>query len=199
MKKTVVTISRQFGCGAHEIGTKLAERLGVPYYDKELILLAAKESGFDEALFNFYDERLSRSFLYSLSVEGYNSFSDNLGSLEDKIFLYQYETIRKAGEKSCVIVGRCADYILDGEEGTVKVFLYADDDYRMKRVINEYGVDEKSAAKEIRHTDKQRAKFYNFYSDKKWGEASTYDLCINVAKIGADNTVDLIADYIDKR
>lgn len=194
MKKIIITLGRQFGCGARDIGKRVAENLGIDYFDKEIMKIAAKESGIDEKLFAYYDERPSRSFLYNVSLEGYSFMNNTASTIEDRVFQYQFEAIKKAGEKSCVIVGRCADYIFDGDESAFRVFIRADDDYRLKRVMNKYSMDEKSASKEIRNVDKKRAKFHDFYSDSKWGDASSYDLCINVSKLGADNAVDIICE-----
>ena len=132
MKNFVITIGRQFGCGAHEIGTKLAEKLGVPYYDKEIIKRASKESGFDENLFHFYDEKPTRSFLFNVSTDGLVPMGNSGLSLEDQIIQYQFDTIKKvASEGNCIIVGRCAEYILRERKDVVSVFLHADDEYRM--------------------------------------------------------------------
>ncbi|MCC8074260.1 MAG: cytidylate kinase-like family protein [Clostridiales bacterium] len=200
MKKYVITIGRQFGCGAHEIATKLSEKLGVPVYDKEIIKRAAKDSGFDENIFSFYDEKPTNSFLYSVSLDGISAISSGDTTLENQVLKYQFDTIHKvADEGSCIIVGRCADYILRENENLLSVFLHADDDFRLERVVKIYGMDEKTAAKEIKSTDKKRARFYNFYSDNTWGEASAYDLTINVSRFGIDNTVDLISDYVTQK
>lgn len=200
MKHYVITISRQFGCGAHEIGTKLAEKLGVPYYDKELLKRAAKESGFDENLFKFYDERPTSSFLFNISADGYTSVTDTGITLEDKIFQFQFDSIRRAADEgSCIIVGRGSDYILRDMPNMLSVFLHGSDEFRRARVIKQYGISEKSAAKEIKTTDKKRARFHNFYCDSKWGEAASYDLSIDVSRIGVDETVELLEDFIRKR
>lgn len=198
LKNYVITIGRQYGCGAREIGSKLAKRLNIPYYDKELIKLAAKESGFDENIFCLYDERATRSYLYNLSTDGFAAISGNSTTLEDQVFQYQFDTIRKvADEGSCIIVGRCADYILKDNPNMLSIFLHADDEYRHKRIVQEYGIDKKSAAKEMKSIDKKRMRFHNFYSEEKWGDAKTYDLTINVSKLGVDQTVDLIEAYIN--
>lgn len=200
MKNYVITISRQFGCGAHEIATKLSEKLGVPYYDKEILKRAAKESGFDENLFIFYDEKPTGSFLFNISADGYTSVTNTGITLEDKIFQYQFDTIRKLAEEgSCIIVGRCSDYILKDFPNLLTVFLHANNDFRRDRIISQYGISEKNAAKEIKSTDKKRARFHNFYCDSKWGDACTYDLSIDVSRLGIDNTVDLIENYINKK
>lgn len=198
MKNYVISIGRQFGCGAHEIATKLSERLEVPYYDKEIIKRAAKDSGFDENLFSFYDERPTSSFLYSVSTDGFASLTNSGGMLEDQVFQYQFDTIRKvASEGSCIIVGRCADYILRENPNLLTVFLHADDDFRRERVVKRYGISEKNAMREIKSVDRKRARFHNFYCDEKWGNAAAYDLSIDVSRFGIDNTVDLISAYIN--
>ena len=184
MKKHIISIGRQYGCGAHEIATKLSEKLGIPYYDKEIIKRAAKDSGFDEHIFTFYDERPTRSFLYNVSTDGFSNIASNGLALEDQVFQYQFDTIRKVAEEgSCIIVGRCADYILKDDEALLTIFLHASDDFRQKRVVEEYGVEPKNAPKEMKAMDKKRAKFHNFYSEEKWGEATTYDLAINLSLI----------------
>lgn len=200
MKNFVITIGRQFGCGAHEIGTRLAERLGVAYYDKEIIKRAAQDSGFDEKLFHFYDEKPTSSFLFNVSADGYIPIGNDTMSLEDRIIQYQFDTIKKvASEGSCIIVGRCADYVLRDYTNTLSVFLHGDYDYRINRIVNLYGISEKDAAKEIKSTDKKRAKFHNFYSDSRWGEADTYDLAVDVSKLGLDETVELIASLVERK
>ncbi len=196
----IITIGRQFGCGAHEIGTKLAEKLEVPYYDKELMKRASKDSGFDENLFNFYDEKPTRSFLFNVSTDGLVPMGNEGMSLEDRIVQYQFDTIKSVAEEgSCIIVGRCAEYILRDYDNMVSVFLHADDEYRLDRIVNLYGYSRKDALKELKAMDKKRAKFHNFYSDEKWGDAATYSLCIDVSTLGIDETVELIADYINKK
>ena len=143
------------------------------------------------------DERPTRSFLYNVSTDGFSNIASNGLALEDQVFQYQFDTIRKVAEEgSCIIVGRCADYILKEDEALLTIFLHASDKFREKRVIEKYGVEPKNVAKEMKNTDKKRAKFHNFYSEEKWGEATTYDLAINVAKLGIDGTVDLISEYI---
>lgn len=200
MKKYIITIGRQFGCGAHEIATKLSKTLDIPYYDKEIIKRAAKESGFNENIFTFYDERPITSFLYNMSTDGYSGMLNNGVPLEDQVVQYQFDTIRKvAREGSCIIVGRCADYILKEFPNLLTVFLHADDDFRIKRVNELYGLTGKSASKELKSVDKKRAKFHDFYSDDRWGDVTTYDLSIDVSKLGLDETVDLISYYVNKK
>ena len=195
----VITIGRQFGCGAREIGTKLAERMNISYYDKEIIKRASKDSGFDENLFKFYDEKPTNSFLFNVSSNGVIPLGNNGLSLENQIVQFQFDTIKKVAEEdSCIIVGRCADYILRDNKNLVSVYLHADEDYRKNRIMSEYGYSDKEALKQMKAMDKKRAKFHNFYSDNSWGDASTYDLSIDVSKLGIDHTVDLIAEYLNK-
>lgn len=198
MKKYVITIGRQYGAGAHEISEKLSKRLEIPYYDKELLKQSAKDSGIDERLFKFYDEKPTKSFLYALSTEGFPMAFSSTENLQDKIFNYQYSTIQKLADKqSCIIVGRCADYILKDYENLLTVFLHADYEYRLNRVVNLYGVSAKESKDMINQNDKKRAQFHNFYSPEKWGGGDTYDLNINVARLGIDETVELIAKYAE--
>lgn len=200
MKKFVISISRQFGCGGSEIAEKLSKKLNIPYYDKEIIKRAAKDSGFDESLFIFYDEKPTRSFLYNISADGFSGIANAGKTLEEQIFQWQFDTIRKvAQEGSCIIVGRCADYILQEDPDLVKIFLHANDTFRRKRAVNFYGINEKNAAKEIKANDKKRSRFHNFYSDKAWGDAAAYDLSLDVSAIGIDNTVELIEYYLNKK
>ena len=195
----VITIGRQFGCGAREIGNRLAEKMNIAYYDKEIIKRASKESGFDEDLFKFYDEKPTSSFLFNVSTDGLIPMNNTGLSLEDQIVQFQFDTIKKvAAEGSCIIVGRCADYILRDNKGLVSVFLHADDEYRKNRIVKEYNCSDKDAIKQMKTVDKKRAKFHNFYSENSWGSASTYDLSIDVSKLGIDSTVDLIAEYVNK-
>ncbi len=200
MKKFVLTISRQFGCGAHETGTKLAEKLGIKYYDKELIARSAKDYGFDENVIAHYDEKPTKSFLYSIVTEGFPIAMSNQMPIDERIFQFTSETIQKvADESSCIIVGRCSDYILKGRDDLVTVFLHADLDYRIKRVTEIYGVSEKESKDKIVKTDKKRAQFHNFRSPDKWGSGDLYDLNIDMTKLGVDKTVDLICEYLKIR
>jgi len=195
MKNVIFTIGRQYGSGGRIIGKKLAEELGIPFYDKELLTMAAKDSGFCEEIFETHDERPTSSFLYSLVMGGYGS--DSM-PLNHKLFLAQFETIKKIAKQGpCVIIGRCADYALEGMPNVVNVFIHADLDSRVKRVVEEYGEDSKQAISLINKTDKKRANYYNYYSDKKWGAMDTYNLSIDSGKIGIENAVKLIKSFAD--
>lgn len=199
---TIITIGRQYGSGGREIGKKLAERLNIPYYDRELLSRAAKESGFCEEMIENHDERPTNSFLYNLVMDTY-SFGYNTSSFVDmpishKIFLAQFDTIKKiANEGGCVIVGRCADYALADYPNCVNVFIHADESHRVKRIMERNNISESKAKDEISKKDKQRQSYYNYYSSKKWGRSDTYDLSINSAKLGIDGTVNLLAQYVE--
>ena len=186
--KVVITIARQFGSGGREVGEKLANQLGIPFYDKALIHLAAKESGIDEDLFDFADEKSFRSF--------WNASAGNTGFYGNRISLFN--SIRKLAENgSCVIVGRCADYILRGDEHTISVFIHSSEQDRLNRVIHTYGIPEKDAKDVMTKTDKKRAAYYNYYSGEKWGRADNYDLSIKSCASGIDGAVDLIIKFAD--
>lgn len=199
--RSVITISREFGSGGKEIGQKLAEKLGVPFYDKELLEQASKHSGICEDLFYKHDETYSGSLLYSLVMGAYPTTSDGKlypdMPLNHKIFLAQFETIRKlAAEGPCVIIGRCADYVLAETCETIDIFVYGDMADKKKRILERYDIEKNKCEDFIKKTDKRRAGYYNYYTDRKWGVAAHYDLCVNSSRLGIDGTVKLLMDYI---
>lgn len=196
----IITIGRQCGSGGKMIGTMLAERMGVKCYDKELLALAAKHSGLCQELFEKHDERPTSSFLYSLVMDSYSMGYTSSGfadmPLNHKIFLAQFDTIKKlANESSCVIVGRCADYALADFPNVVNVYLYADLQSRIARIARRHDVTDAKAKDLIQKTDKSRASYYNYYTNKKWGEATGYDLCLNTASLGIDGTIHMIREF----
>lgn len=201
---TVITIGRQFGSGGREIGEMLAEHYGIKCYDKELLSRAAKESGFCEEMIQNHDERPTNSFLYNLVMDTY-SFGYNASSFVDmpishKVFLAQFDTIKNiASEGPCVIVGRCADYALADFKNVLNLFIYADEECKIKRIKERFDdVNSDDKAREMMSKkDKQRQSYYNYYSSKKWGRASSYDLCINSSILGIDGTVKFIIQYIE--
>ena len=199
---TVITIGRQFGSAGREIGEKVAEYFGIKCYDKELLTRAAKESGFCEEMIQNHDERPTSSFLYNLVMDTY-SFGYNTSSFVDmpishKVFLAQFDTIKKIAEEGpCVIVGRCADYALADYTNVIHLFIYADEAAKVKRIMERYNLTEPKARDMIIKKDKQRQSYYNYYSSKKWGRADSYDLCINSSVLGEDGTVKLITQYVE--
>ena len=199
---TIVTIGRQYGSGGREIGEKLAKRLNIPFYDKDLLSRAAKESGFCQEMIENHDERPTNSFLYNLVMDtysfGYNSSSFVDMTISHKIFLAQFDTIKKiADEGACVIVGRCADYSLAEYPNCVHVFIHADEEHKIKRIMERRNMTESKARDAINKKDKQRQSYYNYYSSKKWGRSDTYDLSINSGRLGIDGTVNLLAQYVE--
>ena len=198
MGNKIYTIGREFGSGGRNVGEKLANRLGIKLYDKELLQQAAKESGFCEEIFQNHDEKPTSSFLYSLvmdtySVSGYSSTPFLDMPLNHKVFLAQFETIKKIAEReSCVIVGRCADYALSDNPDCLNVFIHANMDYRIRNISKNLNLTENKAKDLIQKNDKQRASYYNYYTSKKWGDSSSYHLTLDSGKLGTDGCVDMI-------
>ena len=201
MANKIYTIGREFGSGGREVGEKLAAKLGIKLYDKELLQQAAKDSGFCEEIFENHDEKPTNSFLYSLvmdtySVSGYSAAPFLDMPLNHKVFLAQFETIKKIAEKeSCVIVGRCADYALSDNPDCINVFIHADMDIRIKNVSKNLNITENKARDIINKTDKQRASYYNYYTSKKWGDSKSYNLSLDAGKLGTDNCMEMILKF----
>lgn len=197
----VITISRQYGSGGREIGAKIAQKFGIPFYDNELITRAAKESGFAEAVFENAEKKATNSLLYSIAM-GMSSYgSQDLGfsnlSLDDRIYIAQSNVIRKVAEEGpCVIIGRCADYILKDMDNVVHLFIHADMPFRIERAVSIDGVDRSRAEDTILKNDKRRANYYNYHSGEKWGLATNYHLCIDSSYLGIDHAVDSICTFI---
>ena len=199
MQKKLITIGRQFGSGGSEIGSALAEELGVKCYDKEILFEAAKKSGMCEAVASQYDERGQQSFLYSLATTGYFGNHVDYQPINAKLYGAQFQLIRSIADEdaSSIFIGRCADYVLEEREELVKIYISADIDYRVKRIAKKYNINESEALKLIQKRDKQRASYYNFYTSKKWSEAASYDLCINSSKVGTIGAVQLILNFLN--
>ena len=203
--KVIYTIGRQFGSGGRKVGRTLAEKLGIPFYDKELLTLAAKDSGLSEALFHNADEKPTSSLLYSLVMGNYPMSSGALGfnemPLNDQLFLIQSKTIKKiADQGSCVLIGRCADYILRDHPRHVNIFITADMRDRIARLREtNAGISESDAEIYLEKADKKRSSYYNYYSNKTWGAAATYHLCINSSVFGLDRTTEYIKAFIDEK
>lgn len=196
----VFTIGRQFGSGGRQVGKTLAEKLGIPFYDKELIAISARDSGLSEALFSNADEKATSSIFYSLVMGNYPMASGALGvtemPLNDQLFLIQSKTIKRlASEGSCVIVGRCADYILRDMDNVVNIFVHADLKNRVERAVRVYEVPENKAEDVCLKADKQRANFYNYYSDRKWGMCRTYDLSLDSGMLGIEGCAEQIISF----
>lgn len=200
-KKIIITIGRQFGSGGRTIGKMLAEKLGIAYYDKELINLASKESGICGEFFEKADEKTSGSLLKALAM-GFSMnnaiFQSNDYLSNESLFQIQSDVIRKvAAEQSCILVGRCADYILREDPDCISVFISASPEDRIKRAMGYNNISEKEAEETIHKADKSRASYYNYYTDKNWGAAESYDLCINSSLYGLERTTDFIQAFVE--
>lgn len=202
-KKIIIAIGRQYGSGGRFVGKKLAEQLGVAYYDKELINLASQESGICGEFFERADERNSGSLLKAWTMEfPMNSafFRNNDCLSNESLFQIQSDVIRKvAAERSCILVGRCADYILRDNPDCISVFVSARLEDRIRRAVEYAHIAEKEAVEYIRKADKSRASYYNYYTNKVWGAAESYDLCVNSSLYGIDETTAFIREFVEKR
>ena len=202
MKHIIINIGRQLGSGGHDIGRMLALDFQAKYYDRELLNLAAKESGLSEKIFEQNDEK--KGFFRGLLNLGSPHVSSGSvyksGVSQESLFQFQSEAIKKAAnEGSCVFVGRCADYVLRNLPNTVSVFVTASMDYRVRQIMNKRHLDEDAARKFIEQGESERATYYNYYTGKKWGAAESYDLCIDSSILGLVETEKIIAQFIKKK
>lgn len=193
----IITIARQYGSGGHEIGRIVANMLNIPFYDKALIALAAKKSGYSEEVFESVDEKATSSLLYSMVMGNfvYGGRTNTMNDLpiNDRLFMIQAEIIKRAArEGPCVIIGRCADYILRDHQDLLRVFIHADKAMRVERLLQAGDVEEKKASDTITKKDKQRANYYNFYTDNRWDDMQNYDLTIQTSSFGIHQAADLI-------
>lgn len=197
--KRIITIGRELGSGGRTIGKLVANRLGIAYYDHELIDEAAKRTGLSSQYIETTEQKITNSFLYSLAIGSSYGYGILQGAnqqtlpLSEQVFEAQKEVIKDIAKKeSCVIVGRCADYILSDRDDVLKVFIYADKDSRVEHGIKEYGMAKDSALKEIEKSDKERSRHYNTYTDKVWGDRHNYNLMLDSSQIGYDNCAKII-------
>ncbi len=199
----VITIARQHGSGGRALGIMLSEKLGIKYYDKQLIAIAAKKSGLSEDVFQKVDEKAGGSLLYSMVMGNY-PFS-RAGSmpdmpLNDKLFILQTNIIREAAKEGpCIVIGRCGDYILREFPDVFKIYLHADRDDRIRTVILRGKTDSKKAPDYISKMDKQRANYYNFYSNKRWEDMNNYDLTLNSSTFNLEECADIIINAIHRK
>lgn len=201
--KIILTIGRQFGSGGREVGKKLAKELGIAYYDKELMAVAARESGLSEEFFEKADERASSGLAYAFTM-GYlymgmfTPYNDILSN--DGLFKFQSDAIRKlAAEQSCVLVGRCADYILRDDPDCLSFFIHTTPEHRVQRIIERQHLTVEQAKELMSKTDKSRAAYYNYYTNKEWGVASSYNFSIDVSVLGVDETVEFIKTFVERK
>ena len=203
-KNIVITIARQYGSGGKTIGEMLAKKLNIPYYDKDLMKLASEESGINEALFVNADEKVNNSLLYRIARNVYQGElippeSDDFTS-KDNLFNYQAKIIRGlAEEHSCVIIGRCADFVLQEYDNVLSVFIHAPKDFCMEQAAKKHSMSQKELEKLIAKTDKNRADYYKYHTGREWTDARNYDLCLDSSKLGFERCVDEITAYIKVR
>lgn len=202
MEKTIITIARQYGSGGRTVGKMLAERMGIPFYDRQIIEMAAEDSGINAAL--FHDEQKPHS-LRALLKGGYQGnhlvSPESAGfTKDDNLFNYQAKIIRRlADEGSCVLIGRCADYILRDQPNVVRVFVHAPADFCLQEAMKVNSLPERDVERLIVKTDDYRARYYKYYTGQEWKDARNYDLSLNSAKLGFDGTVEAILSYIEVR
>lgn len=198
----IITISRQYSSGGREIGRILAKEWGIPFYDNELITRAAQDSGYSVDAFESAESRAGSSLLYSIArgmvTAGSMTTTFSHLSLDDRLFIAQTDIIKKvADEGPCIIVGRCADYILRRRENLVNIFVNADMPFRVERAQRIDNMPSEKIEENILKMDKRRSNYYNFHTGEKWGKADSYALCINSGKVGIEKTALLIKQYVD--
>ncbi len=198
MGHLAITIARQYGSGGREIGQRVAEILGIKAYDKELITMAAQKSGLSVEALNHVDETATSSLLYTLAM-GSSSYGHHAGRgfdmpVNDKLFVVQSELIReKVEESDCVVIGRCGDYVLRDHDNLISIFIYADQNERIKRVMERNDLSYDAAKERVAKTDKRRVNYYNFYTGRKWGKYDHYHLTVDSSLLGIEGTAQLIA------
>ncbi len=204
MDNVVITIARQYGSGGKTIGEMLADRLGVHFYNKELMKLASEDSGISEALFVNADEKVKNTRLFKIAQNVYSGElippeSDDFTST-DNLFNYQAKIIRKlAEEESCVIVGRCADFVLKDYDNVLSVFVHAPHDFCMEQAAKKHSMSARELDKFIQKTDKHRAEYYKYHTGREWTDARNYDLCLDSSKLGFERCVEEIIAYMKVR
>lgn len=191
----VITLAREYGSGGHRIGAMVAEKLGIPFYDRELVELAAEESGMDLPSVNLKDQNIPSNMLYDLILHDYTEPLECSLSKDDALFVAQSRIIRKLAEKGpCVIVGRCADYVLRDFSNVFNVFVHSPVEDRIKRVVGEYGISPEDAEQEVRQVDRGRANHYRTYTGREWRDPLHYDLCLDSSTLGVENCAAMIAE-----
>lgn len=198
MEKIIITIGRQFGAGGREIGKELSKRLGIAYYDKELLYKAAQLSGLSEKYLEQEDEKTTKSFLYSL-VMGTRTLTGQ-PSLEELTWYAERDAITSiADEGNCILVGRCADYVLRERKNVLKLFFMSDEEQRIKRVSKRDVISKEQAASKIQRMDRARGAYYHMYTGYEWGHSSHYDLCISTSKIEKEKIIKMIVELVENR
>ena len=192
----VIVISREYASGGSEIGRRLAAKLGVPFYDRKFVDAAVKDSGLNPDFVQQEERKFISSLLFNLSTGGYHFAHDR--SMSDQIHIAECNALKNvAAQGDCVIVGRCADYILRDEAEIFSVFVHADMAARAKRCVEEYGMEERRIEQAVREKDRTRARHYEYYTDRTWGDRNNYHLSINAGRLGIDRSVELICQALD--
>lgn len=200
----IITIGRQYGSGGRELGEKLAKRLGYDFYDENLVDMAAQKSNMSQEVLKQVDEKATRSLLYSLvtgaDLRAFNSPMVYEMPINDKLFIAQSEIIKDLAKKgNCVIVGRCADYVLQNEDvECLNLFVFATMERRIERIMRLYDLSREKAKDKIVKTEKRRKSYYNYYTNNEWGRMTNYNLCVDTGMFGVDRAVDVICDLIEK-
>ena len=204
MEKYVITIARGYGSGGRTIGQMLSEKLGIPYYDRDLLRLASDDSGINQELFAKADEKIKKSLLYRIAKNVYKGElippdSDDFVS-NDNLFNYQAKIIKElADTESCIIIGRCADYVLKDNPNVIRVFVHAPGEDCINTLKEMTGKPEKELEKQITSIDKHRADYYKYYTGRNWEDAKNYDLCLNSSNLGFEKCVEIVKSYLDIR
>lgn len=191
-KKIVITIAREFGTNGHEMGLILAERLGLPFYDKDILTKAAHEIGIDVDKVKEADESVNSRILKPIF-----GFSVGFGEEEDRLFQAEEKVIRQVAQESCIIIGRLSDYILKDDPDCIKVYIYAPFEERVKMIAKKYKISEEESRKVVRRMDQTRNNFYSYYSNGKWEHGSGKDLILNRSTISLEECVDMIAHLVE--
>lgn len=191
MENLIITIGREYGSGGREIGEKLAERLSIPIYDKQLITEAVQASGICQEVFEQYDETATNSLLYNLVMGTYNV---NMPlPIPDQLFLEQFKVIQKLAKKgSCIFIGRCADYVLEENPHLISVFIQGNEEDKMKRIMKRNNISKSEAKKRMKSIDKARKTYYERYTNKSWGKTNSYDVTLNSSTFGIDRSVEFL-------
>lgn len=193
MSKRIITIGRQFGSDGHEIGMALAERLGIHCYDRELIELASEDLAIPYDQLKLVDEKREKPWSYQTDVDPSLERKYRYGHIDEKLFHAQSDTIRQLAEKEdCVIIGRCADFVLQDVETSKHIFLYAPYEIRIQTIMERYSLDEKRAEKLLLKVDKDRSYYYNYYTDQYWEDLENYDLCLDTSAFSREELLDLL-------
>lgn len=194
--KQVIVISREYGSGGSHIGRQLAQQLGVPYYDRDYIDRAVESRGLAPEFLAGQERRFINSLLFNLATGGYRNAGDQ--AMADQVFLAESDAIRAVAQQgSCVIVGRCADYVLRDVCPVFSVFIHADMPVRVQRAVQEYGLDERRAEALLRERDRARARHYEYYTDRVWGSPNNYHLCVNSGRFGQEKSIQLIRQALE--